>query len=67
MPNSSVRSFPSFLSATASVSESYLSTMVLLRNLESDLGMEPFMSLEMDLKASAVFLNFWKSSNLILH
>lgn len=57
---------PTFLSATASVYYSSLSTMFLERNLESDLGIFPFMSLLMDLKASAVLLNLWKSSRVTL-
>lgn len=67
IPISSESAFPSFLSATARVASSSRSTIVLLRNLESDLGILPFMSLLIDLKASAVFLNFWKSSRVILH
>ena len=67
MPISSVTAFPNFLSATASVASTSLSTMFLLRNFESDLGSLPFIILEMHLKASEVLLNFWKSSNTSLN
>lgn len=56
--------FPIFLSATAKVYYSSLSTMFLDKNLDKDLGTLPFMSLLMDLKASAVLLNLWKSSRV---
>ena len=36
------------------------------RNLESDLGTLPFINLLIDLKASAVLLNLWKSSRVSL-
>lgn len=56
-PNSSVSALPSLLSAIAMVYETSFSMTFLLRNLERDLGILPFMSLEMHLKASAVLLN----------
>lgn len=65
-PRASVMVFPIFLSATAKVYYSSLSTMFLDKNLDKDLGTLPFMSLLMDLKASAVLLNLWKSSRVTL-
>lgn len=59
--------FPIFLSATAKVSSSSLSTIFLLKNFDKDLGTFPFMSLLIDLKASAVLLNLWKSYNVSLN
>ncbi len=41
--------------------------MFLLRNLDKDLGTFPFINLLIDLKASAVLLNLWKSSNVTLN
>lgn len=66
-PKASVMVLPILLSATAKVYSSSLSTMFLLRNLERDLGIFPFMSLLIDLKASAVLLNLWKSSRVTLN
>lgn len=40
--------------------------MFFSRNLERDLGTFPFINLLMDLKASAVLLNLWKSSRVSL-
>ena len=56
-PSSSVNAFPSLLSATAIVYWTSFSMTFLERNLESDLGILPFMSFEMHLNASAVLLN----------
>lgn len=56
-PSYSVSAFPSLLSATAMVYCSSFSITFLERNLDKDLGILPFMSLEMHLKASAVLLN----------
>ena len=66
IPRASVIVLPTFFSATASVYYISLSTMFFSRNLESDLGILPFMSLLIDLKASAVLLNLWKSSRVTL-
>lgn len=41
--------------------------MFFSRNLVKDFGIFPFMSLLIDLKASAVLLNLWKSSKVTLN
>ena len=56
-PSYSVKALPSFLSARAIVSWTYLSRTFFVKNFERDFGILPFMSLEMHLKASAVLLN----------
>lgn len=66
-PRASEMVLPIFLSATARVYYNSLSTMFFSRNFERDLGIFPFMSLLMDLKASAVLLNLWKSSKVTLN
>lgn len=66
-PRASEMVLPIFLSATAKVYYSSLSTMFFSRNLVKDLGIFPFMSLLIDLKASAVLLNLWKSSKVTLN
>lgn len=58
-----VKALPSLLSATANVVSTSLWTTFLSRNLDSALGILPFIILEIHLKASEVLLNFWKSSN----
>ena len=67
MPIYYVSALPSFLSATASVVSTSLSTMFLFRNFDSDFGTLPFIIFEMHLKASEVLLNFWKSSSTSLY
>lgn len=56
-PNYSVKAFPNLLSAIAMVYCTSFSITFLERNLDNDLGIFPFISLEMHLKASAVLLN----------